>query len=155
MTKPDTSPANIARVLREAQLWLLPGDVRWVEGQSIREQMNALADALDAQQDGGTWDFAAVERQYEALRALGLNDHPDADVRCAVANLRNANRLLAERAIVRPSSDALPAPMTWEERVRLATLPHPHNSGGIVLHPDTIRSVLRAAFPDMAPTEDK
>lgn len=39
------------------------------------------------------WDVDAVDRQYEKLREL-VGDHADADIRCAVANLRNANRIL-------------------------------------------------------------
>ncbi len=39
------------------------------------------------------WDVSAVDAQYKKTWAL-FRDHPDADVRCAIANLRNANMIL-------------------------------------------------------------
>lgn len=108
--KPDTSPANVARVLK-----------RVLDGNPIVH--NGLVTKLGAE-------------IYDLHRAL-------------------ADALEQQTAPISdtPFRGAL-TKGEWERRVRLATLPHPYNSGGIVLHPDTIRSVLRAAFPELAPSDD-
>jgi len=89
--KPDTSPQNSARVLREA-LNALPSTF----GPTRLAQSYALADALDA----------------------------------------------------------LPTPITWEERVKAASVPY---RTGRDAYSQPVRklvaSILRAAFPEMAPND--
>lgn len=68
----------------------------WCAEQADKEateslQLRAKLDAAEKAIDG--WLYDEVDAQYDALYAL-CGEQPNGIIRCAVANLRNANRLL-------------------------------------------------------------
>jgi hypothetical protein len=100
--------AEVERLTRQAESWatvVRQSQDGWDEALRERDALaarlrgGATAPTPDPQRDARWredvlgWLPDEVEAQYEKLYAL-VGGHSDADIRCALANLRNANRIL-------------------------------------------------------------
>ncbi len=81
-----------------------------------RNRAASPGEGREADIDANGWLYDAVDRQYEAMVAAGLHNHHDAEVRCGVANLRNANRILRQLSSPPPAAPAVGVTAAMVER---------------------------------------